>query len=261
MRELVEKAFKNYTDNYDSSEGKIYLKIYHTYQVADICVRIAKSLGMNETDIDIAWLLGMLHDTGRFEQVRRYNTFNDSKSVDHAELGADILFVENSEASNKYRQSLVSATRLFEQEKELIEIAIRNHNKYRLPENLTKRQQCFCNLLRDADKVDILRVNVETPFEVIYNVSMDELKKSPITREVLTAFNEGHAVLRSLKKHPIDNLVGHISLVYELVYKESRKITREQGFLQQMLEFESDNPQTRAELEDIKEKMLKFIES
>ena len=36
----------------------------------------------------------MLHDIGRFEQIRRFGTFNDAQSVDHAEFGADLLFKE-----------------------------------------------------------------------------------------------------------------------------------------------------------------------
>ena len=36
----------------------------------------------------------MLHDIGRFEQIRRFGTFNDVQSVDHAEFGADLLFKE-----------------------------------------------------------------------------------------------------------------------------------------------------------------------
>ena len=37
----------------------------------------------------------------------------------------------------------------------------------------------YCNILRDADKIDILRVNVETPLEDIYNVTTAELLASP----------------------------------------------------------------------------------
>lgn len=261
MREQIERAFRIYTDRYDSEDGKIYLKIYHTYKVAELCERIACSLGMNEDDVNLAWLLGMLHDTGRFEQIKRYNTFNDAKSVDHAELSADIIFAPDCPEARQYRQELYMAAKsLFDKEAKLIELAIRQHNKYRIPENISYREKCFCNILRDADKIDILRVNVETPFDVIYNVSMEELKNSPIAPAVYEAFNEGHAVLRSLKRYPLDNLVGHISLVYELVYRESRRITKEQGYLQKMLEFESDRSQTRLQLEAIKEKMLKFID-
>ena len=42
---------------------------------------------------------------------------------------------------------------------------------------LTSIRLCFAIYLRDADKVDIFRVNVDTPAEDIYNVTTEELKK------------------------------------------------------------------------------------
>ena len=93
-RKNVINAFAEYVRNYDPSDEKIKLKIDHTYRVAGLCQRIAESLGLSEPDVDIAWLLGMLHDIGRFEQIRRFGTFNDVQSVDHAEFGADLLFKE-----------------------------------------------------------------------------------------------------------------------------------------------------------------------
>ena len=38
-----------------------------------------------------------------------------------------------------------------------------------------------CNILRDADKIDILRVNCDTPLEDIYNVTTKELKKASVS--------------------------------------------------------------------------------
>lgn len=38
---------------------------------------------------------------------------------------------------------------------------IRQHNKYRVKEDLTERQRMFCDILRDADKVDIFKVNAD----------------------------------------------------------------------------------------------------
>ena len=83
------EAFKSYADLYDTEDIKIKLKIDHTYRVADIASRIAVSVGENP---DFSWFLGLLHDIGRFEQLTQYGTFKDAESVDHAELGADILF-------------------------------------------------------------------------------------------------------------------------------------------------------------------------
>lgn len=51
-----------------------------------MCERIAKAAGMCAYDVELAWLSGMLHDVGRFEQIKRYNTFSDADSVDHANL-------------------------------------------------------------------------------------------------------------------------------------------------------------------------------
>ena len=52
------------------------------------------------------------------------------------------------------------------------------------------------------------------------------LYQEEVTPEVLQSFDEEHAVLRSLKKTAVDNVVGHISLVYELVYPESCRIVK-----------------------------------
>ena len=61
----------------------------------------------------------------------------------------------------------------------------------------------------------------------------------------MAAFYEEHAVLRSLKKTAADHLIGHASLVYELVFPVSLRIVEEQGYLEQLLSFRSENPLTR----------------
>lgn len=85
-------GFLNYAERYDTTKGMIRHKIEHTFRVADLSERYANALGMGPDDAAWAWFFGLLHDIGRFEQVRRFGTFVDSQSVDHAELGADILF-------------------------------------------------------------------------------------------------------------------------------------------------------------------------
>ena len=99
-------------------------------------------------------------------------------------------------------------------------------------------------MLRDADKIDICRVNCDTPLEEIYNVTTEELKNSSVSEEVKACFRNRTAVLRKLKKTPIDYVVAHLCLVFELVYPVSREIAREQGYADRMLAFESDNPDT-----------------
>ena len=133
------------------------------------------------------------------------------------------------------------------------------HSAYRIPEGLDERTARYCNILRDADKIDILKVNVDFPLEEIYNVSTQELRSCQVSPEVMTAFYEEKAVLRSLKKTAADHLIGHVSLVYELVFPVSLRIVQEQGYLEKMLSFASDNPVTREQLAAVRTHMEAYL--
>ena len=93
-RARAQKAFADYAAHYNAADAKVKLKIDHTYRVAALCARIAQSLALPPEDVDLAWLSGILHDVGRFEQLRRYNTFIDAQSVSHAALSVAVLFDE-----------------------------------------------------------------------------------------------------------------------------------------------------------------------
>ena len=88
------KAFEGYVAAYDPADPKIALKVEHTYRVAGLAEGIAADEGLAAEDIDLAWLCGLLHDIGRFEQVRRYGTFSDARSESHAALGVHVLLDE-----------------------------------------------------------------------------------------------------------------------------------------------------------------------
>ena len=93
-RNRVKEIFAEYVSHYDAQDEKVKLKIDHTYRVAELCDAIARSVNLTTEEIDLAWLCGMLHDIGRFEQIKNYGTFIDADSVDHALYGAKILFDE-----------------------------------------------------------------------------------------------------------------------------------------------------------------------
>lgn len=273
-RKNVINAFAEYVRNYDPSDEKIKLKINHTYRVAGLCQRIAESLGLSEPDVDIAWLLGMLHDIGRFEQIRRFGTFNDVQSVDHAEFGADLLFKEGlirkfaegyyeecelAEPENQEDEQIIKNNEHHNKDTGLLEMAIRQHNKYRVKEDLTERQRMFCDILRDADKVDIFKVNADIPMEIIYDVTTEELKNGIITKEVLESFYKKETVLKSVRRSAVDHIVGHISLLFELVYKESYRQAKEQGYVYKLLDFKSDVPEVNAEFDDMRKYVDEFL--
>lgn len=249
-RDKLIRAFKEYVSDYNLNDPNIYLKYVHTGKVAENCECIARSLGLPGQEINLAWEIGMLHDIGRFEQLRRFDTFFDNLSIDHAQFGADLLFKDGlmerfDDTGNHY---------------ELIEKAIRCHSLYRLPEGLTERETLFCQIIRDADKVDIYRANFETGLDVVYHVTKEELKNSSITPEVYEVFCQERAIPREIRKTVADHLVGHIALTFELVYPKSRELAFEQGYLWKLLKIEFDNPETAELMKQIQDRIVKWLE-
>ncbi len=256
-REHVIKVFDEYTSDYDITDVKVKLKVDHTYRVAELADTIAKSLNLPGEDIDLAWLLGMLHDIGRFEQLRRYNTFIDSVSVNHAALSADILFLskDGNKAPGMIREFIDDSS-----EDDIIQKAIRLHNVFILPESLTERELLFCNILRDADKIDILKVNCDIPREDIYDKPFEEIKKESISPKVY----EDAVSLRNVDRRNVvtvvDSHITQICFVYGLVFAESFRQVLQQGYLKKLLEFESDNPETLRQLGEIGQTVMDYME-
>ena len=282
-REHIKKTFQEYTDRYDSTNPKIKLKIDHTYRVANLCEQIAQSLELSAAEVDLAWLSGMLHDVGRFEQLRRYNTFSDAQSIDHARFAVEMLYDEGLIADYVPEIStteLVADARTWRsmggadesptaQSEDMplsdilqtLRIAIGEHSAYRIQKGLDERTRMFCQILRDADKVDIFRVirDIANGGRCMACRRKDILR-SAITPEVMQAFYEHHAVLRKLKKCPADYIVAHGSLTFELVYPESLRIAKEQGYLKQMMSFQSENPDTAEIFEDLRKDLNGYLE-
>ena len=222
-------AFREYAEKYDVTNINITLKIAHTYRVADISEQIVTA-NVKLLDPSFAWLLGLLHDIGRFEQITRYGTFKDALSVDHAELGADILF----------REELIETfPTISDEQLQIAETVIRLHNKLSLPKNLDAITIRYANVLRDADKVDIFRVLTEPPYD---DRNIEDLFIRP---EVMQCVKKHKCVPRPDKIdtpfNALEALISQICMAFELVYPESKKIVIEQGYLRKLLEFLPSN--------------------
>lgn len=226
------ERFRSYVSSYDPANPRIALKIAHTLRVADLCERIAPC------EKDIAWLCGLLHDIGRFEQVRRYDTFNDAASVNHATLGVQVLFDEG-------EAPLIRSFIPSEAHDELIRTAIATHSDFRLPKELDRRTKMHCTTLRDADKIDIIKVNCICPIDDIYGVTENDMAASLLSPEVVECFYDHSTVPRGIRRYPADILVGHICFAWELEHHASLQILCEQGHIFDMLSRTFTNPQTQ----------------
>lgn len=243
------EAFHRYVERYDAANPRIALKVEHTLRVAELCERIAREQGFTQMGIDLAWLCGLLHDLGRFEQLRRWDTFSDAASTSHAALGARILFGHEAagdgadgadpaggDAGTAGEAGSIRAFIADRSLDELIRAAVEHHSDFRLPEGLDVRTRAFCDVVRDADKIDILRVTCTDSVETVLGVSEDELLASEVSPATEDAFFEHRTVERTERSTPADYLVGLACFAYELVYPASLDIALDQGYLFQPFE-------------------------
>ncbi len=126
--------------------GPHVLKRDHTLRVCEEITDIGQALGLSEPDLILARAIALLHDIGRFEQFKRYATFVDAASENHATLGLRVI-----EA-----QKLLEP--LSPEQRSLIMDAVSFHNAAFLPEDRDDRTLFFMRLIRDADKLDIWQV-------------------------------------------------------------------------------------------------------
>ncbi len=84
MENKLKEQFDLYVKNFDFNEQNIQRKYYHSNRVMSLSQLVAKHSGMDSSNYDIAKVVGLLHDYGRFPQWRDYKTFDDNASVDHA---------------------------------------------------------------------------------------------------------------------------------------------------------------------------------
>jgi putative nucleotidyltransferase with HDIG domain len=152
-------VFDKFITNYDISNPFIKIKYDHTLRVMDNCKKIAESISLSEEEKDLATLIGLLHDVGRFEQVRLFGILDDRK-IDHAELGITILF------DRKLIREFISDIKY----DNLIKECIYYHDQHQVADSCDENVKLFSKILRDADKIDIYKVMIDAEcFD--YNVS------------------------------------------------------------------------------------------
>jgi hypothetical protein len=134
-------------DNY--IKINIKLKDEHTHRVCKNTTMIGRDLNVGDKGLLLGETIALFHDIGRFEQFKKYRTFNDRYSENHAKLSIEVL------------EKHGILTRLEEEERAIIYKAIEYHNVRKLPSDEHPDALFYARLLRDADKLDILYLMTE----------------------------------------------------------------------------------------------------
>lgn len=170
---MIEEFNKYVIDNHDIESDGIKRKYNHSIRVMELSIKYAKLLNFSEEDIELASIIGLLHDIGRFDQFQKYQNYNDQETFDHADYGVKILFEDN--LIKKFTNRV--------NDYDLIKFAIKNHNKLKIEKTSNKRYLKFTNLIRDVDKLDIIyllgylnEVNISICNEKISTEVINEIK-------------------------------------------------------------------------------------
>jgi HD superfamily phosphohydrolase YqeK len=148
-----EAYYRSQADDAPEDAVHLELKRLHCRKVMDEAAALAESLDLSPRLGELAAVAGLCHDVGRFPQYRRYKTFSDPQSVNHARLGTATLARHG------------GLGELPRRDRTLVRTAIVVHNRRLLPAALLAggdpEALTLARILRDADKLDIVRVMLD----------------------------------------------------------------------------------------------------
>jgi len=238
FREWFFKYVKRFFSPDSFTQENIELKIEHTRRVCENILLIAKSEKISEKECRLAETIALFHDLGRFEQFTKYKTFSDSESENHAALGVKILNKEGVLAC------------LPEEERKLVLKAVEYHNLMEIPGsvNPSSKLHFFCRLIRDADKIDILRLASEEYAEEEKNrnpaleLYLPDAQgySGPIVSEIL---NNRMAKIGDMKNRNDIKLL-RLSWIFDLNFPATFSLLKEYGYLESIISFLPESKET-----------------
>ena len=216
------RIFNDYYSKFDNTCEDIKRKYFHTFRVVDFANKIATSLKLNEEDLEKAKICALFHDISRFQQWSTYRTYEDAKSFDHGDMGARIL--KDIGITDK-----------------TILLSTRDHNKFKIGNDVEGKDILFANITRDSDKLDILieQSRVCTDTECI------------IGPEVLESFKK-HELVKNNPKYEdssIFNMLRCLAFIFDMNFKESLEIVKERN----LVNLKCDEILSKFDNENIKE--------
>ena len=241
--EQVLEQFRKFVNEFDVKDSQINLKINHSYYVADLAMKLAKRLDLDEEEVMLAKVIGLMHDMGRFMQYQKTHKYSDIKTkIDHANLAVNYLFQENHIADFLIDKKYY----------EIIRAAIFNHNKLEIEDGLNDKELLFSKIIRDVDKIDIFRV-IAVYFDFKYD--------SNLTKEVREEFEQEKLVNRVNIENKSDDIVSSLSFIYDINFKESFELLNETDNLELYLGVIEVKKELEGEFKRIKEGVRKYLES
>ena len=234
------ELYDAYVDTFRGADGKLppmmELKRIHTAHVVANARLIAKGEGFDTETARACDAAALLHDTGRYEQLKRYNTFRDADSIDHAVFSHDIVKEKGWLDGDPQCEAILTAVLV--------------HNRRDVPDDLDPLTEAAVHTVRDADKLDIYRVLENQIATTDWRHNCEAFWNLPTTvrpnPDVVAAIRARRPVDYQNIKSLADFVLIQVGWMYGgLHYATSRRLCAERGhldFRQNFLHELTDDP-------------------
>ena len=227
--EKTKIAFEKYIDKFDNqADPGFNLKVVHTYYVVENAMMIAKKLGLSSEDIDLAGLIGYLHDIGRFDELKNLKRF-DSVGNNHAMFASKLLF------ENALIRDFIDSSDF----DNIIRHAIENHNKKEIEAGLNERELLHAKIIRDADKLDNFRVKkVEEIGNIFPGITKtnSDIEDSKISESVYNSIVNEECVDIKDRVYPLDYWICVLAFIFDINFKETLSIIKENNYVDLLID-------------------------
>ncbi len=252
--EKAKIAFKDFLNEYeDKSDLGFELKIVHTYHVTENAKKIAQELKLSKEDIELAELIGILHDIGRFEELKITKELNSVK-FDHARYGSKMLFEKG--MIRKFIED--------NQYDNIIKKAIENHSKLEIEKVLDERTLLHSKIIRDADKIDNYRVKKDEKVEAIFPKRVnkkEDMEESILSNKVYNTILDKKCVDIHDRVTSLDFWVCILAFTFDLNFDVSYKIVKENDYINVLIDrFEYKDIETKNRMEKVRKIINEYID-
>ncbi|MEG1363561.1 MAG: hypothetical protein RSC92_03940 [Clostridia bacterium] len=189
----------------------------------------------------LKYLIGILHDIGRFKQIKEYDTLWDTDEMNHGEYGYKVLkdgLLYNFIDDKKYNNIILEC--------------VRCHNKICIDDNLDDYTKLFLKIIRDADKIDIFYVMIN---EEIHDVNVDNITDYSYN----TIMNEKLIDYKDITTD-FELVLVILCYIYDLNYKYSFEQIYINDYINKLINVYKYSDNAKVKLEKIRSKLNKYIE-
>ena len=210
---------------------------------------LAKRLRLGEEDASLARIIALLHDIGRFEQLKRYDSFMPD-TMDHASFGVHILFREG-----MIRQFVPEDTW-----DGIIETAIARHSDFVLEGVTEERVLLHARIIRDADKLDNCRVKHTDDLMTFMGADAGKIGSTAISEKIRKDALEGKSILSADRVTLMDYWVSYLAYFYDLNFRESLDIVEENDYVRRIIHrIPYTEPNTKKTMEELEKRLVRYV--